>query len=73
MEPKEFTLFWRTGDSQIVKGGTISEACNNAGIGGGAIRALDFHAEGDVREKYFWNTINREWTRVDEITNLAIT
>jgi len=49
MKLKEFTLFWLTGDSQIVTGTDIADAMNNAGIGNGALRALDFHAKGDVR------------------------
>ena len=44
---KTFLLIWRTTTSkyQIVTGRDIAEACNNAGIGGGAIRALDYYAD----------------------------
>jgi len=61
MKVKEFTLFWLTGDSQIITGTDIANAMNSAGIGNGALRALDFHAKGDVREKYIWNRENRTW------------
>lgn len=50
---KTFTLFWLTGTSEIVTGNTITEAINRY-YGGGAINALDFYSEGDIRTKYIW-------------------
>lgn len=58
---KVFTLFWRTGTAQLVTGASIDQACNNAGIGGGAMRALDWWAQGDDRAKYVWNKEKRDW------------
>jgi len=58
---KEFTLFWLTGHSEVVKGNEPHEAMNNAGYGGGSVRALDFYANGDKREEYEWDSQNREW------------
>ena len=45
IKPKKFRLHWKTGNPQIVTGHSIEEACNNAGIGGGAIAALDYYEE----------------------------
>ena len=60
---KEFTIFWRTGDAQIVKGEKASEAMNNAGIGAGALAAMDFYAEGDQRNKWEYNKEERNWSK----------
>jgi hypothetical protein len=58
---KTYTLFWLTGKSEIVTGNTPTEAMTLAGYGGGAIRALDFYAEGDKRDKYIWNPKTNNW------------
>lgn len=60
-DPK-FTLFWRTGDREVVQGRTIAEAMSLAGYGGGAVRALDFYARGDSNE-HVWDAGAREWRR----------
>lgn len=57
----EYTLFWLTGETQIVKGINPSDAMNNAGIGNGALRAMDFWHPGDVRDHYIWDKENRTW------------
>lgn len=56
-----YTLFWLTGYSELVKGNTPAEAMNNAGIGAGAIPALDFWAKGDERKNYVWNKPDHRW------------
>lgn len=61
---KEFTLFWLTGKAEIVKGKTIEDACNKAGIGNGAIRALDFYSSGDKRKDYNWDSQKRSWVSI---------
>jgi hypothetical protein len=45
-KPQHFMIVWKTTDSkyQFVEGSDIASACNNAGIGGGAISAIDYHA-----------------------------
>lgn len=52
---KKFTLFWLTGKSKIIKGNNVAIAMMIAGYCGGAVRALDFYAEGDKRNKYVCN------------------
>lgn len=60
---KKYTLFWLTGDTQIVKGDKPHEAMNNAGIGAGALRALGFYMEGDQRDNWEWDKENRNWLK----------
>lgn len=60
-DPK-FTLYWRTGDREVVQGRTIAEAMTMAGYSGGVLRALDFHASGETNE-YAWDAKTREWNR----------
>ena len=56
-----FTLFWLDGTTQLIEGVTIAQAMNAAGIGNGALRALDFYANGDVRADYVWDSTKRSW------------
>lgn len=70
MKTKTFTLFWLTGEAQTVTGNTIAEAMNNAGIGNGALKALDFYAEGDQTEKYNWEKEQRNWIKQIQEENL---
>lgn len=65
MDKKEYTLFWLTGETQIVTGSSPSEAMNNAGIGQGALRALDFYSEGDKRANYTWDKDKRSWIKTE--------
>ena len=51
---KDFTLFWRDGKREIVRGTSIAEAMTRAGYGGGALRALDFYS-GDKEPQWNWN------------------
>lgn len=38
----KYLLHWKYGEIQEVWGETIYDACERAGLGGGAIRALDY-------------------------------
>lgn len=44
-EIKIFKLYWLNGRVEEVKGTTIQHACSKAGLGVGAIRALDYFEE----------------------------
>lgn len=57
----EYTLFWLTGNAEIVEGDDIASAMNGAGYGAGALRALDFYSEGDKRNDYEWDKEKRTW------------
>lgn len=59
-EDQKFTLYWRDGQRNVVRGRTISEAMNLAGYGGGTLGALDFYAKGEDSD-YRWNAPTREW------------
>lgn len=56
-----YVLYWLTGDAQEVYGPNINAAMNNAGIGAGALSALDFYDQGPDTGKYTWNAEAREW------------
>lgn len=59
---KTFTLYWRTGDRNVVHGRDVAEAMTLAGYGGGTVRALDFWAHGDNSE-YVWVPDERDWKK----------
>ena len=58
---KNFTLFWRTGDKEVVEGLDIADACRRSGYGGGAVAALDFWQEGTNDSNWTWNIDNKKW------------
>lgn len=53
-----FTLYWLGGGRQLVQGNDIAHAMNRAGIGNGALPALDFWASGDDKD-YVWT--GKKW------------
>lgn len=63
---KTYTLFWLTGDSEIVRGSSPAVAMTMAGYGGGAVRALDFYSEGDCRKEWAWDKSARTWRKESE-------
>lgn len=65
-DERVFTLYWLTGDAQTVKGPDITTAMNNAGIGGGALGALDFWAAGPQDPDYYWDNNDHTWRRTSE-------
>jgi len=60
MTNKTFTLYWRTGQREVVTGNTVEEAFTLAGYGAGAAPALDFHAKGDD-DAYVWDPAIGLW------------
>lgn len=62
-DERTFTLYWLTGDAQTVTGPDIATAMNNAGIGGGALGALDFWAAGPQDPDYYWDQDAHTWRR----------
>ena len=57
MTDKTFTLYWRTGQREVVVGPSIEEACT---LGGGSIGALDFYQHGDVNT-HVWDSSTARW------------
>ena len=57
---KTFTLYWLTGDKEIVQGMDVADAVRRSGYGGGALRALDFWEEG-TSENWTWNPTTHRW------------
>lgn len=67
---KKYTIFWRTGETQIVTGNKPHEAMNNAGIGAGALGAMDFYGEGaDVEKLWEYDKEARSWKKKPEEGN----
>ena len=62
-DERVFTLYWLTGEAQVVAGPDIATAMNNAGIGAGALGALDFHSEGAPDPDWYWNKDKHSWCR----------
>jgi hypothetical protein len=58
---KTYTLFWLTGNSELVNGNNPAEAMTLAGYSNGAVRALDFYAEGNKINDYSWDAERRSW------------
>lgn len=61
---KTYTLFWRNGDTQLIRGDDPEQAFHRAGIGAGAMPALDFWDTGDTRRLFAWDAEKREWQTV---------
>lgn len=54
----DFTLYWLTGDKEVVSGRDIVEAMNK-NYSAGALRVLDFYAEGKNEDYEF---VDGRWT-----------
>lgn len=62
---KPFTLFWMTGQREVVYGHTAANAMTDAGYSSGALAALDFWKAGDSNE-YSWSDDARKWVHVPQ-------
>jgi len=40
-----YRLHWKDGKVEMIRGTSISEACKSSGIGGGAVKVIDFYEE----------------------------
>ena len=60
---KNYTLFWLTGEVELVKGNSISEAFTLAGYSNSALGALDFYSEDDTQNDWKWDATNRSWNQ----------
>lgn len=58
----KYTFYWRDGKREVLEGRDPAEAMTLRGYGGGALRALDFYANGDDTD-YHWEAESREWRR----------
>lgn len=63
---ERFTLYWRDGSRNVVKGKSIEDAFTQAGYGGGAISALDWYDTG-VTETHWYNREKHEWVKYEPI------
>lgn len=62
---KKFTYYWLDGKREVLEGNDVADAMNRVGYGAGALRALDFHSNGDCND-YVWNKLTRNWDMTEE-------
>lgn len=62
----KYTIYWLDGSRQVVEGEDVADAFNRAGIQPGALRVVDFYAEGDDHE-YTWDAVKRTWVSTGPI------
>jgi hypothetical protein len=60
---KKFTFFWFDGKSEVLEGFDEICALSHAGYGSGALKALDFWDNGDVRDQYKWSPETHNWIK----------
>ena len=65
MADNKYTLYWKTGDREVVEGPTPAKAMTLAGYSGGAVAALDFYVNGDAHG-YRWNKVRRYWDAIKQ-------
>jgi hypothetical protein len=59
----KWTVFWRNGERDVYEGDDIQDAFRRAGVGAGALSAVDFYAKGNSNE-YEWDAEKRNWDRI---------
>lgn len=64
-ELKWFTIYWLGGTKSHVFGPTIEDACNSAGIGGGAVKAIDWYDKG-ISATHYYDKNHQEWKKYKE-------
>ena len=62
MTNQYFTVYWKDGNKQYIRGETAQGAFQVAGIGRGALRAVDFYNEG-LCQGYCWSTLEHHWVK----------
>ena len=58
---KTYTLYWLTGNTEVVKGDSIQEAFSRAGYGSGALQGLDFYEENSNEDEWVFDAENNRW------------
>ena len=53
---KEFTIFWKDGKRDVLKGSDVANAFTRAGYGAGALGAVDFYSNGNDNSYEFDST-----------------
>lgn len=59
---KKFTLYWLDGKREVVEGLDVAKAMTDAGYENGAIKALDFHTDGEDTN-YRWDRRTKVWKK----------
>jgi hypothetical protein len=61
----KYTIFLLHGGKLEIEGNDAVSAFNNAGIGRGALKAIDFYAEEEDAKKYEWNPKTKNWDNTE--------
>jgi hypothetical protein len=64
MKKNTYTLYWKTGQRELVSGNNVAEAMTLAGYSNGAVPALEFWMRGDNKE-YYWT--GHKWEKEKEM------
>lgn len=59
-QDKVFTIYWKSGEREVVSGPSISRAFSDAGLGSGSLDGIDFYVEGEC-DRYVWEDKNKSW------------
>lgn len=64
MKKLDYVLYWLDGKKETIRGSTVSEAFNRAGLSKGALGALDFYSL-KKNEKYWkWDSEKEKWIHI---------
>lgn len=58
-----FYLYWLDGKREAIQGNGVEDAFQRAGLGQGALRALDFWTMGSKDGDYVWNKDKKKWEK----------
>jgi hypothetical protein len=61
MPINKYTLFWQTGNTEIIHGKNINHALNKSGYDKNSVGSLDFFKEGNVTHLYKFNKVHHRW------------
>ena len=62
LKKPRFTFFWLDGTREVVEGANSSNALAHSSYGIGALKSLDFWADGD-NDNYDWNANKKKWIK----------
>lgn len=60
-ENKWFTIYWLGGNKSHVFGPSIEVACQHAGIGGGAAKAIDWYDDKGISSTHYYDKQQKSW------------
>lgn len=58
--PNKFTIYWLDGTRSVIECETIEKAFTAAGYRAGAVRAIDWYANGET-DTHIWDSEKKYW------------